>query len=209
VSDFVPALGGAAKFNIYNALGAICLADALGLPITAMTQGLAGFTDSPDENPGRGNYIEVGGLKLLIDYAHNPHGLLALAPAIKSFPAERRLVIAGQAGDRSDQDTCELIQALWTVEPDMVVVAELPDMLRGRQLGELTKVMSDELVRLGASDENIIKTDTEYSAVQKSLEWARPGDFLALLVHDDRIQTMQLLEKLKQSGWQAGDPLPV
>jgi len=208
VNDFVPALGGAAKFNIYNALGSIGLADALGLPIEAMARGLGGFTDSPDENPGRGNYVEIGGLTLLIDFAHNPHGVAALAPAIKSFPAERRLVIAGQAGDRSDKDTCDMIQAMWTFEPDMTVVAELPHLLRGRQPGELTEVMSNELLRLGASEDAIIKTDTEYSAVLKSLAWARPGDFLALLVHEDRVKTMELLEMLKHSGWQAGDPLP-
>jgi UDP-N-acetylmuramyl tripeptide synthase len=208
VNDFVPALGGAAEFNVYNALAAICLADALDLPISAMTKGLAGFTDSPDENPGRGNYIELGGLTLLIDFAHNPHGVSALAPAIKSFDAKRRLVIAGQAGDRSDKDTCDMVQAMWSIEPDMVVVAELPDLLRGRTPGELTKVMSDELLRLGCTEAAIMKTDTEYSAVQKSLEWARPGDFLALLVHKDRAETMVLLDKLSAAGWQAGDPLP-
>jgi cyanophycin synthetase len=208
VADFVPALGGAAKFNVYNALGAICLADALELPINAMAKGLAGFTDTPDENPGRGNYVKVGGLNLLIDFAHNPHGVHALSSAIKSIPAERRLVIAGQAGDRSDKDTCDMIQAIWTFEPDMVVVAELPDLLRGRQLGELTTVIVDELKRLGAGNDNIITTDTEYSAVVRAMEWARPGDFLALLIHDDRIETMQLLDKLTKAGWQAGDPLP-
>jgi UDP-N-acetylmuramyl tripeptide synthase len=208
VNDFVPALGGAAKFNVYNALGAICLADALGLSVPAMASGLAGFTDSPDENPGRGNYIELGGLTLLIDFAHNPHGVAALAPAIKSFPSKRRLVSAGQAGDRSNQDTCDMIQAMWLMEPDMVVVAELPHLLRGREPGELTEVMSNELIRLGASEAGIIKTDTEFAAVLKSLEWARPGDFLALLVHEDRVKTMELLDTLRQSGWQAGDPMP-
>lgn len=208
IKDFKPALGGAAKFNVYNALGAIGLADALDLPVAAITEGLAGFTDSPDENPGRGNYIEMGGVTLLIDFAHNPHGMLALAPAIKSIPAERRLVICGQAGDRSDRDTQELVQAVWTIEPDMVVVAELPDKLRGRQPGELTQVMTAELSRLGAGADNYMATGTEYSAVRKALEWARPGDFLALLVHDDRVETMDLLQELTASGWQAGDPLP-
>ena len=208
VKDFAPALGGAAKFNVYNALGAIALCDGLGISISAMAEGLAGFTDSPDENPGRGNYIEIGGITVLIDFAHNPHGVRALAPAVKSILANRRLVIAGQAGDRSDADTCDMIQALWSFDPEMVVVAELPNLLRGRTPGELTKVMSDELIRLGSNDENIIKTDTEYSAVIKSLEWAQPGDFLALLVHEDRIKTMELLERLRDAGWQAGDPLP-
>ncbi len=208
IDDFVPALGGAAEFNVYNALGAIGLSDALDIPITAMTEGLKGFTDTPDENPGRGNYMKVGGLDLLIDFAHNPHGVRALAPAIKSFESKRRLVIAGQAGDRSDQDTCDMIQAMWTMDPAMVVVAELPHMLRGRAIGDMTKVITRELRRLGAGDENIIETDTEYSAVLKALEWAQPGDFLALLVHEDRPQTMELLEKLTKAGWQAGEPLP-
>lgn len=208
IDDFVPALGGAAEFNVYNALGAIGLSDALDVPISAMRDGLKGFTDSPDQNPGRGNYMKVGGLDLLIDFAHNPHGVRALAPAIKSFNSKRRLVIAGQAGDRSDQDTRDMIQAMWTMDPAMVVVAELPHMLRGRQLGEMTKVITDELRRLGAGDDNIIETDTEYSAVLKALAWAQPGDFLALLVHEDRPQTMVLLEKLSAAGWQAGEPLP-
>jgi hypothetical protein len=101
-----------------------------------------------------------------------------------------------------------MIQAMWTIEPDMVVVAELPHLLRGREPGELTTVISNELLRLGASEEGIIKTDTEYAAVLKSLGWARPGDFLALLVHEDRIKTMELLDRLYQLGWHAGDPLP-
>lgn len=208
VADFVPALGGAAEFNVYNALAAISLADGLGLPVSAMAEGLAGFTDSPDENPGRGNYIEIGGLTILIDFAHNPHGVSALAPAIKSFPSKRRLVIAGQAGDRSNKDTCDMIQAMWEIEPDMVVVAELPHLLRGRAPGELTEVISNELLRLGASEDGIIKTGTEFAAVVESLNWAQPGDFLALLVHEDRIKTMELLDILRQLGWQAGDALP-
>ncbi len=208
VDDFTPALGGAAKFNVYNALAAISLSDALDLPVAAMAKGLAGFTDSPDENPGRGNYIKVGGLTILIDFAHNPHGVSALAPAIKSFPSNRRLVIAGQAGDRSNKDTCDMIQALWEIEPDMVVVTELPHLLRGRAPGELTEVISHEFLRLGASESSIIKTDAEYAGVIKALEWAQPGDFLALLVHEDRIKTMDLLDTLRQSGWQAGDALP-
>lgn len=208
VNDFVPALGGAAKFNIYNALGAIGLADALALPVAAIAEGLAGFSDSPDENPGRGNYLEVGGVKVLIDFAHNPHGMKALVPAVKSFPAKRRLVIAGQAGDRSDEATNELIRSIWEFDPDMVVVAELPDKLRGREPGDLTRVMVAELERLGATEDGFLTAGREFDAVVKSLQWARPGDFLALLVHDDRIETMDLLEKLQAQGWTAGEQLP-
>jgi len=208
VVDFKPGLGGAAKFNISNALGAIGLADALGLPVEAMTDGLSSFTGSPEENPGRGNFIELGGVTLLIDFAHNPHGILALAEAVQSIPAKRRLFIAGQAGDRSDQDTREMMQAIWVAEPDMVVIKELPKKLRGRQLGELTAVIANELSKLGAKPDGMLKADTEFEAVRASLKWAKPGDFLVLLLHDDRKPTMDLIQQLQTIGWQAGEALP-
>ncbi len=208
VVDFAPSLGGAAKFNVSNALAAIGLADALDLPVQAMTDGLASFTGSPEENPGRGNFIELGGVTLLIDFAHNPHGILALAEAVQTIPAKRRLFIAGQAGDRSDDDTREMIQAIWVAKPDMVVIKELPKKLRGRQLGELSAVIADELSKLGAIPDGMMRRDTEFAAVRASLDWAKPGDFLVLLLHDDRKPTMNLIAQLQATGWKAGEPLP-
>ncbi|MCP5086121.1 MAG: Mur ligase [Rhodobacteraceae bacterium] len=208
VNDFKPGMRGAAQFNISNALGAIGLADALGLPVAAMKQGLGSFTGSPDENPGRGNFIEVGGITLLVDFAHNPHGILALGQAVKGIPAKRRLMLAGQAGDRSDDDTREMTRAIWSAEPDMVVIKELPKKLRGRKLGELTVVIADELARLGATSDMMMTAEDEFVSVRQSLEWARPGDFLVLLLHEDRKESMELIAQLQESGWQAGDPLP-
>ena len=195
---------GAAKYNIANALGAIGLADALGLSIDAVASGLAGFTDSPDENPGRGNFIEVGGITLLIDFAHNPHGILALAEAVRDVPATRRLFLAGQAGDRSDQDTRDMTRAIWAASPDAVVVKELPKKLRGRQLGELPAIITDELHQLGATEDQILLADDEYQATRQALGWAQPDDLLVLLLHEDRAPVMDLIERLKAADWQAG-----
>ncbi len=208
VADFKPGMGGAARFNISNALGAIGLADALGLPVEAMAEGLALFSNSPDENPGRGNFIDVGGATLLLDFAHNPHGILALAEAVGGIPAKRRLFLAGQAGDRSDEDTREMTRAIWTAKPDMIVIKELPKKLRGRQMGELPTVIADELTRLGASPGAMTVENTEFDAVTTALAWAKPGDFLVLLLHEDRKPTMELIERLQTAGWKAGDPLP-
>ena len=209
IADFKPGMGGAAKYNISNALGAIGLADAFGLPVDAMTAGLAGFADTPEENPGRGNFIELGGATLLIDFAHNPHGVAALAEAVRAFPATRRLIIAGQAGDRSDEDTREMTRAIWAANPDMVVIKELPKKLRGRQHGELPAVIADELTVLGVSPDAKTMTDNEFEAVKAALNWAKPGDLLVLLLHEDRAPVMDLIERLRTSGWQASDAAPV
>lgn len=208
VADFAPGMGGAARYNLSNALAAIALASALDLPVEAMTRGLSGFKGTPEENPGRGNIIEVGGLTLMIDFAHNTHGVAAVVDAIKTLPAKRRLFLAGHAGDRSDHDVRELTRAIWQGEPDMVVVKELPDKLRGRTLGELSEIFVDELKQLGASQDQMQLATNEYDAVHKALTWARPGDFLVLLLHDKREPTMNLLQKLTDTGWQAGEALP-
>ncbi len=209
VGAFPLGMNGAARFNIANALGAICIADALGLPVEAMRGGLAGFTGSADENPGRGNFIELGGVTAVVDFAHNPHGVAAFLGALATLPVNRRAVLVGQAGDRSDADTAELARVVWEAGPDLVVVKELPHKLRGRKLGELPAVIEAELRRLGAPDEAIVRTGNEIEATRHALEWAQPGDMLVLLIHEDRGPVMELLERLQQRSWQPGQPLDV
>ncbi len=208
VADFAPGLGGAAKFNISNALGAIALASALELPVAAMTEALSSFRGTPEENPGRGNFLQIGGVSMLVDFAHNPHGVSALADAVKDIPANRRLFLLGQAGDRSDGETRELTRAVWSAQPDMIIAKELETKLRGRNPGDVPAVIVNELRSLGAPADAVRIADTEMDSVRMALEWSKPGDFLVLLLHGDRAPAMALLDKLKSSGWQAGDPLP-
>lgn len=208
VMDFEPGMRGAAKYNISNALGAISLAVALGVPFAAITKGLASFKATPEENPGRGNIIDVGGTTVLIDFAHNAAGVFALAEAVASMPAKRRLFLLGHAGDRSDEDIRETVRAVCSSNPDMTVVKELPRHLRGRQPGEITAICLDELSALSVPNENIMTADDELQSVHKALEWAMPGDLLVLLLHEDRKEALALLELLKAEHWQAGNPLP-
>jgi len=67
-------------------------------------------------------------------------------------------------------------------------------------------VVYGEVVRIHVKDEVI--TPEGKLDIPSIRPLARPGDFLALLVHEDRIKTMELLDRLYQMGWHAGDPLP-
>ncbi len=205
VVDFAPALHGAAKFNISNALGAIALASALDLPVSAMTRALSDFKGTPEENPGRGNFMEIGGVNILIDFAHNPHGLAALVEATNGISAKRRLFLLSQAGDRSDDDIREMTRIVWRVQPDMIIVKELESKLRGRKVGEIPAIFLDELRVLGVSTDRIMQADDEMQSVYQALEWAQPGDFLVLLVYDDRNRVLALLQDLKNKNWQVGE----
>jgi cyanophycin synthetase len=201
-------LGGAARHNVANALAAIAAADALGVPAVAMAAALNRFGARPEQNPGRANVYSIGGVVVVIDYAHNPHGMTALARMSRAMPARRRLVMLGQAGDRTDEAIRELARAAWTIGPDRVVIKEMERYLRGRRPGEIPALLADEFSKLGLPDSAVARPGSELDGVRDALAWARPGDLLLLAVHQDRPQVHDLMNTLRTSGWQPGSPVP-
>lgn len=192
--DEVPiTFGGAARHNVANSLCAIALAGAIGLSLDAMREGLHSFRGTPGDNPGRGNIFAVNGAQVLLDYAHNPHGLGALIAFASRLPSRRRLIILGQAGDRHEPEIRELVRTAWTFKPDLTVVKEMPEMLRGRDAGEVPAILEDELRRLGAPADAIVRATDDLDAARKALAWVGPGDLVLLLVHARRAEVLELL----------------
>jgi len=208
VEEIPIAFGGAARHNVANALAALALGAAVRLPDEAMLRALRLMRGTAEDNPGRGNLLELGGVKILLDYAHNPHGLAATLGLAVSLPGRRRLlVVLGQAGDRSDDALRELAGAAWAFRPDRILVKELPEMLRGRPEGKVPAILEAELRRLGATDGDLGRARNEMEAVRQALAWARTGDLLVLLIHVQRDEVLELLGRLSESGWQTGQPV--
>lgn len=208
VADVPVTFGGIARHNVANALAAIAAGAALGLDPAVMSSTLRRFGRDLEDNPGRANLVEVGGIRVLLDFAHNPHGMSALVEVARTIPAKRRLVLVGQAGDRSDQAIRALARAAWELRPDCVLVKDMETYLRGRAPGEVPALLADEFTRVGLPRNAVSRAGPEIAAVQKALEWARPGDLLVLAVHEDRRAVLDLLDQLTTAGWQAGEPLP-
>ncbi len=207
VDDIPIAFSGAARHNVANALAALAAGSSLLLPDDALLRGLRHVRGTPEDNPGRGNLIELDNVKILLDYAHNPHGIAAVLGIAANLTARRRLILLGQAGDRDDASLRDLARAAWRLSPDRVVIKELPEMLRGRQPGEVPAILEDEIRKLGAGDEMIGRATTEMEAVREALAWARKGDLLLLLVHTQREEVLALLDRLREGGWEAGQPV--
>jgi cyanophycin synthetase len=208
VDELPIALGGAARHNVANALAAIGAAAGLGLPLEAVGRALRRFGQAGDENLGRANLVELGGVRVVIDYAHNPAGIGALARMIARLPGRRRLVLLGQAGDRSDAAIRDLARAALAIEPDRVVLKDMDRYLRGRAPAEVPALMADELVRQGLPPDRVHRPGGELESVRDALAWAGSGDILLLAVHQDRPRVLALLERMRAEGWQAGDPVP-
>jgi len=199
--DEIPiTLGGAARYNVSNALGAAALGFALGLDREAISGGLRGMRGTLEDNPGRGNLFQVDGVRVFVDFAHNPPGINAIVEMANRLEAERRLVVLGQAGDRDDESIRELARNVWRDGIDHVIVKDMPRYLRGRAPGEVPALIADELRRLGAPADAVEITGSELEAVKRALDWARDGDLLLLLLQE-REQGVAYLQEVGTSGW--------
>ena len=203
--DNIPiTIDGKARHNVANALGAVAVAASLGLGVDAMARGLREFLGTARDNPGRLNRFQLGGVEVIVDFAHNPHGLSALIDLGGALPAERRLVLLGQAGDREDSAIRELARVAWTIRPDHVIAKEMAAYTRGRPIGEIPGLIADEMHRLGAPPGSVSQASSELEGVHQALEWSRPGDLLLLTVHGQREEVLALIQRLQDHGWGPG-----
>jgi UDP-N-acetylmuramyl tripeptide synthase len=150
----------------------------------------------------------TGAAPCIVDFAHNPHGQRALIQTAQALPARRKAIILGQAGDRDDASIRGLARETWPWRPDLIVLKEMPEHLRGRKPGETTGILKDKFIRLGAPRGIFLHADSELEAVRDALAWAREGDLVLLPVHAQRDEVLALMERLEVRGWKAGAALP-
>ena len=193
VDDAPVTLHGSAVHNVANALAASLAGWCLGCPPDAVRAALATFGQLNTDNPGRANLYELDGVRILLDYAHNPHGMQALAAVARALPAGRRALVLGQAGNRDDESIRGLARSAWPIGVDHVILKEMDAYRRGRAAGEIPGLLAGEFRRLGLPEGAIEFAASEVSAVDKALSWAREGDLLVLTVHSNRREVLELL----------------
>ena len=193
VEDVPITFRGAAEHNVRNVLGVVGLCLGLGLKLDAVRSGLLAF--DPNDNPGRCNIYRTNGATLVVDFAHNPHGMKAFVEMAAAIPAERRILLIGQAGDRSDKDIRDLAVSACEAPWDRVVIKEMDDYARGRDRGEAATILYNEFVAQGVPAENIERERHELDAVRKLVEGARPGELFALLIHEKRRAVLDYLDE--------------
>jgi UDP-N-acetylmuramyl tripeptide synthase len=199
ISAMPLSMGGVAAYNVANMAGAALAAVSLGISPAAIAAVFASFGSSLQDNPGRMMRFGVRGATVLVDYAHNPGGLrgfLTVAAHLRGA-AGRLGMLLGHAGNRQDADIAELARVAVEFRPDLIVVKENEAQLRGRAPGEIPCLIRTELERLGFPDSNMPVRRSEVEAALCALDWARPGDVLALPLHSAsaRAAVVAMLQK--------------
>ena len=192
--------GGAARYNVENALGAVGVAQALQLGSSAIQAGLSAF--AMNDNPGRGQVVVRDGVTVLLDFGHNPEGVRAvmqlvgaLRKAADASGKGRLTVVTGSPGDRSDQEIVDVARILAEARPDRVFVRELGEYLRGRQPGDVPALYRRSFLELGLPAESFAVALSEVDALERAFADAAPGDFIAVLVHLELKEVQAFLER--------------
>ncbi len=195
VGDVPISLNGLARYNVQNALAAICVGKALALPEAAIRSGLAGFRPDPQDNPGRCNEFAYDGARVFVDFAHNPHSIAAVCEALSSLASGRRFILLSHAGDRSDGEIRDLTTTALRFRPDVVVAAELAGYLRGRALGEVPDLIQTAALEQGLQPAQVLRAGSPPQGVQMILDRLQPGDLALLLVLGERDAVFRMLQE--------------
>ncbi|MCY7354875.1 MAG: Mur ligase [Lysobacter sp.] len=212
VADMPLSFGGHAAYNVANLAAALLGATALGIPATTIARTLHHFGEAPGDNPGRMQRWALGGLRVVLDYAHNVDGLRVLMKSADAARGDGRLaLVLGHAGNREDKDYRALAAIAAEYRPDLIVLKDIDDYLRGREPGEIAGIMREALLKNGIPDSSITIELDETRAALDTLLWAKSGDLLVLPIHSTtaRDKLTALLDGLQQQRWQPGSPLPI
>ncbi len=194
VSEIPATLDGMAEFNVANALAAIAVCHAHGVPLPVIRNGLATFTTSFEQSPGRLNVFDGHGFRVILDYAHNPAGLRALGEMILRMRHRHRRVIGmvNIPGDRRDEDMREM-GALATRYFDEIIFREDPAR-RGRRPGEIVSLLAEGALAAGFPEERIRRILDEDEAADACFGMAEPGDLVVLTPTDVDAMWKQVLD---------------
>jgi UDP-N-acetylmuramyl tripeptide synthase len=191
VDDIPITLGGKAAYNVANALSATAIALGLGVPTNIIGEGLRTFKSDFESNPGRSNYFEMGSYRVLLDYAHNPHGLRAILDTTSKLGATRLVMTLSTAGDRTEKEIRELAALALEYGVDKIIASDVLGYERELGVGGVRSILADEFRKRG---QPAIEAESELEAVRLALDMALTGDLLILLVKAQRTECLELIQ---------------
>ncbi len=188
--------GGRAGFMIQNVLAATLACFVHGVSLEDIRVGLTTFTPSTAQTPGRLNFIEIKDFTLLVDFAHNPAGLLGLEDFIGKLPYPFKTGILSGVGDRRDEDLREMGRIAGGMFDRLII--RRGDHLRGRSEASIFELLQAGVKESGKNPEVIIIKETEESVIH-ALDTAKAGELVVILadsVKVDMATVNQYREKL-------------
>jgi cyanophycin synthetase len=183
--------GGKARFNIANVLAAVLASYLTGISLPAIRSTLRNFKNSTELTPGRMNEFDFRDFKVMVDYAHNPHGLRAFGEFVKAVPASKKIGVIAGIGDRRSEDIVSLAEEAAKIFDEIII--RMDEDLRGRTELEIGSLLRSGIQKV-SPDKKVLYFSNEPAAIDHVVHTAEPGSFTVIFV-DNVLSVCNRLKK--------------
>jgi UDP-N-acetylmuramoyl-L-alanyl-D-glutamate--2,6-diaminopimelate ligase len=157
-------------FNVANAVAAATCAEAMGVPVSVIVDGLGAVGSVA----GRFQMVEAGqDFAVIVDYAHTPDGLAKVLAAARQICSGRLIVVFGAGGDR-DREKRPLMGEAAARLADLVLVTS--DNPRSEDPGA---IIAEVLEGTDGRDQ-VRAVEDRAVAISTALATAGPGDVVVI-----------------------------
>ncbi len=157
------------RFNVANALAAICVARRFGIEDRESAHVLAAF----ERVPGRMEHFGGDDVDVIVDYAHTPDALANVLHAARDAGSGRVIVVFGCGGDRDRGKRPEMGRIAHELADRAIVTSDNP---RGE---EPLEIIGEILAGIPPSARIAVEPDRR-SAIRLAIAEAGPGDVVVI-----------------------------
>jgi UDP-N-acetylmuramoyl-L-alanyl-D-glutamate--2,6-diaminopimelate ligase len=162
------------RFNVANAVLAVALLDAVGVPVETALAGIAGTVV-----PGRMEPVDAGQpFVAVVDYAHTPDAVATALTALRGSTSGRLITVLGCGGDRDAGKRAAMGTSAALLSDVLVVTddnprSEDPALIRAAMLAGVREVPEAERAE-------VHEIGDRRTAIGTAVGLARPGDTLLI-----------------------------
>ena len=198
VSEIPATFGGRLRVNIANAMAAAAAAVGADVQLEHIRQALRSFNSSYYQTPGRFNFLDVDGRRVVMDYCHNVAGLESMADFVGRLGAPKSVGMISMPGDRKDEDIVAFGELAARTFDQLVIREDVNR--RGRKDGEIAEILKQSAVNVGMSPQDIHIVLEEMDASKTAIDLAEREDLVVLMVDKPAAVWRELEQRVSFRG---------
>jgi cyanophycin synthetase len=211
--DIPATMNGRLPFNESNALCAVALAWAQGVPFDVIRKALEAFSNTLEQNPGRYNFFPGLPYQVLLDYAHNPSGVAGLCAVARELPVSgKRRLVCVNLGNRGEAHIRTCVPVLKDHFDDFILSQDLSRVLQCRDYagddpsGTMLRFFEQQMRAVGVPADCVAVERDPARAIRLGLGRAQPGDLLVLMA--DHEMVAPIMNAVRGVPGASGHPSP-
>lgn len=194
VTNIPLTFSGKAEFNIANVLAATLAAYVRDFKTEDIRLALQTFVPSPAMTPGRMNMFQFRNFTIMLDYAHNTHGIQAIGKFVQSVDATVKVGIVAGVGDRRDEDIIAVGVESARIFDEIILRQDKN--LRGRTEEEMIALMTQGIHSVDPN-KKITIFRKEADAIDHAISTAIKGSFI-VVISDVVPDALEQVKKYKE-----------